>query len=110
MLQGLWYLHQRGVIHTDVKADNILIYQTSTGEGEQCPVAKLCDFGLCHVMDPAKKSAYMEHLVGTPDYHAPEMADGVQITPAVDIWALGIVLYEMAVGYKPKKIKHLTLP
>lgn len=54
--------------------------------------------------------AYMSCCVGTPDYQAPEMADGVWISPAVDIWAYGIVLYEMAVGYKPKKIKHLSLP
>ena len=54
--------------------------------------------------------AYMQYCVGTPDYQAPEMKNGVWITPAVDMWAYGIVLYEMAVGYKPKKIKHLNLP
>ena len=52
----------------------------------------------------------MEVLVGTPDYQAPEMVEGAYITPAVDMWAYGIVLYEMAVGYKPKKIKHLNMP
>lgn len=52
----------------------------------------------------------MECLVGTTDYQAPEMGDDVQITTAVDMWALGIVLYEMAVGYKPKKIRHLNMP
>ena len=54
--------------------------------------------------------AYMPCCVGTPEYQAPEMADGVWISPAVDMWAYGIVLYEMAVGYKPRKIKHLNLP
>ena len=38
------------------------------------------------------------------------MCDQTWITPAVDMWAFGIVLYEMAVGYKPKKIKHLNMP
>jgi len=61
-------------------------------------------------VDPAKKAAFMVQLVGTPEYQAPEMEDGAWITTAVDMWAYGIVLYEMAVGYKPKKIKHLNLP
>ena len=52
----------------------------------------------------------MEQRVGTQDYQAPEMADNTWITPAVDMWAYGIVLYEMAVGYKPKKLKHLNMP
>ena len=52
----------------------------------------------------------MELCVGTADYQAPEMANNTWISTAVDMWAYGIVLYEMAVGYKPKKIKHLNLP
>lgn len=54
--------------------------------------------------------SHMDVLVGTQDYQAPEMRDDCWITPKVDMWAFGIVLYEMAVGYKPKKIKHLNLP
>ena len=52
----------------------------------------------------------MERVVGTPDYQAPEMKNESWITPAIDMWAYGIVLYEMAVGYKPQKIRHLKLP
>jgi len=54
--------------------------------------------------------AFMELCVGTRDYQSPEMNDNVWISPPVDMWAFGIVLYEMAVGYKPKKINHLNLP
>lgn len=61
-------------------------------------------------MEPGKKAAFMELSVGTLDYQAPEMAPKTWITPAVDMWAYGIVLYEMAVGYKPKNIMHLNLP
>ena len=54
--------------------------------------------------------AYMELIVGTQDYQAPEMASATYVSPAIDMWAYGIMLYEMAVGYKPKKIKHLNMP
>jgi len=52
----------------------------------------------------------MQRAVGTTDYQAPEIANETWITTAVDMYAYGIVLYEMAVGYHPKKIKHLNLP
>ena len=52
----------------------------------------------------------MEKLVGTADYQAPEMADDVWVSTAIDMWAYGIVLYEMAVGYKPKKLRYLNMP
>ena len=66
ILQGMWYMHQRGVIHTDIKLDNILIFDKEVQEGEDvCPIAKICDFGLCHVMEPGKQTALMERLVGT---------------------------------------------
>ena len=114
ILQGIWYLHQRGVIHTDIKIDNILIFQkqsTPSQENGEYPVAKICDFGLCHVVsDQTRQLAYMQKLVGTQDYQAPEMADEVWVSPAIDMWAYGISLYEMAVGYKPKKLKYLNMP
>ena len=76
-------------------------------------MAKIIDFGLCNVVkerDPTKKNGkqtcFMDVVVGTVDYQAPEMKTKSWITPAIDIWAYGIVLYEMAVGYKPQKIKH----
>ena len=79
-------------------------------DADEVPIAKIIDFGLCHVVDPVTKMAFMERMVGTQDYQAPEMADQTWITPAIDMWAYGIVLYEMAVGYKPKKIRHLNMP
>lgn len=121
VLQAIWYLHERGVIHTDIKIDNILI-QTQPEEGieqqeDELPMAKVIDFGLCNVVSnwdrekPAgHQLTYLERVVGTQDYQAPEVKNESWITPAIDMWSYGIVLYEMAVGYKPQKIKDLGLP
>jgi novel protein kinase C eta type len=115
ILSALIYLHEKGVIHTDIKLSNILIQKQDSkdpeeDEEESIPMAKLIDFGLCHVLEQGQKTTLMETLVGTKDYQAPEMRAGAHISTAVDLWAFGIVLYEMAVGYHPNKIQHLELP
>jgi serine/threonine protein kinase len=46
----------------------------------------------------------MEWKVGTPGYQAPEIANGASVTPAIDMWSYGILLHELAVGYKPTSI------
>ncbi len=90
LLAGLHHVHSRGIVHCDVKPENILL--TLTPEG-WCP--KLTDFGIAHnqALPPTK-------TLGSPAYMAPEYFDG-HISPAVDIYAVGIILYEMMVGYRP---------
>jgi len=69
-LEGLSYVHQRGVIHDDVKPDNILMQ--SPEREDEYPIAKLCDFGLSLRMDSDGK-AQQEVKCGTPGYIAPEI-------------------------------------
>jgi serine/threonine-protein kinase len=84
--------HARGIVHRDVKPANVLL----TEEG--CP--KLTDFGIAKLLDiPAVTRASV--LLGTPHYLAPEQASGGAITPATDVYALGVVLYEMLAGRRP---------
>lgn len=88
---GLDYAHQHGLIHRDIKPANILL--TSQGN------AKLTDFGL--VKDSQTSLTADGTRLGTPAYMAPEQIQGEEVTPALDIYALGVVAYEMLTGRTP---------
>jgi serine/threonine-protein kinase len=89
---ALDYAHQRGVIHRDVKPSNILL----TREGE----AKLGDFGIARAVWDSRLTQSGTHL-GTPAYMAPEQARGQDANRRTDVYALGIVLYELITGQPP---------
>jgi serine/threonine protein kinase len=99
VLQGLHHAHERGVVHRDVKPDNIFLAKK---DGK--PIVKILDFGIAKLYqgsadDPASTRAGL--TVGTPAYLSPEQAVGGEITPASDIYSSTIVLYEMVTGRAP---------
>jgi len=103
ILEGLIYLHSKNIIHGDIKLENLLL---SSNEDQEAgiPTVKLCDFGLSRMIDKETGKAYMETPVGSTHYMAPEIKSKSYVDEKIDMWALGIVLYKMAVAYKPTQI------
>lgn len=78
-LEAMQHMHSKGVIHTDLKLENILI--AAPERDDEYPLAKICDFGLCHVIDssmnsgPNSNKAFMKVKCGTQGYIAPEQKE-----------------------------------
>ena len=92
--------HDKGFVHRDLKPDNIYLIET---EG-RWPVVKLLDFGLCKLMPEAGEAAFITKtgvMLGTPEYMSPEQARGLSVDHRTDIYALGIVMFEILTGQRP---------
>lgn len=93
VLLALATAHSQGIIHRDIKPQNILI-QASNG------AVKLADFGVAHTLNTSTITT-IGTPIGTVHYMAPEQASGGKIGPATDIYAVGVVLYELLSGQLP---------
>jgi len=93
MLHGLQHAHEQGVVHRDVKPDNVLLTK-----GDE---PKLLDFGLAIEQETALQITRDGMVVGTPYYLAPEQARGHKATPKSDIYAAGVTLYYLLTGKRP---------
>ena len=94
--EGVEFAHSRFIVHRDLKPGNVMV----TREGDQ---PKICDFGLAKALAERSSLTKTGDILGTPYYMAPEQAMGkhLLIGPPTDVWALGVMLYEMATGRLP---------
>lgn len=100
LLSALQFAHEQGVVHRDIKPDNVVL--VTEPDGSLCP--KLIDFGIAAAIaqdSPATRMTSTGAIIGTPTYMAPEQACGEKATPQVDIWAAGVLLYELLSGTVP---------
>lgn len=92
--------HEAGIIHRDLKPSNILITQSA----DQPAVVKVLDFGIATFSaddDEPATLAPTNTVIGTPRYMSPEQNNGNELTPATDVYSLGVILYEMLAGTVP---------
>jgi serine/threonine-protein kinase len=102
---GLEYAHRHGIIHRDVKPGNLMVIGgpaardgDQPGDGEM--TVKLTDFGIARAAEQTRLTQ-VGSVVGTAAYLAPEQARGEEATPAADVYALGVVLYQLLTGRLP---------
>lgn len=90
--EGVDYMHKKFIMHLDMKPENILCV-TRTGNR-----IKLIDFGLARRFDPSKK---LQVMFGTPDFASPEVLSYDRVTPAADMWSVGVICYVLLSGLSP---------
>jgi serine/threonine protein kinase len=95
--RALHYAHSRGVIHRDIKPSNIILTHDND--------VRVIDFGIALCAD--SEISRIEGIAGSPSYMSPEQVKAEEITPATDLYGLGVVMYELVTGARPFRARSL---
>jgi serine/threonine-protein kinase len=98
--RGLHAAHEQGIIHRDIKPQNVLI----DAKGE----VKLMDFGIARMAEATEGMTQAGLIVGTPHYMSPEQVQGKLLDSRTDVYSMGVMLYELLVGRRPFESSSLT--
>ncbi|MDB5217025.1 MAG: serine/threonine protein kinase, partial [Myxococcaceae bacterium] len=98
---GLSHAHARGIVHRDIKPENLVIVPGQDDDGQPIELVKVCDFGIAQhrALPGAEQEAGI--IAGTPEYMSPEQCRGDELDARSDVYACGVVLYELATGQVP---------
>lgn len=110
MASALHYAHQQGIIHRDIKSDNILFRDDGS--------SVLCDFGIAKSTKTNLNMTSVGSVLGTPNYMSPEQAQGKTVDNRADLYSLGVVFFEMLTGQLPfhsddpisVAVQHMSTP
>ena len=107
ILDALEHAHKSGIVHRDLKPDNVVLLETKTSDGQQYEVVKILDFGISKLLRGENELGALKSLtqdgtvLGTPHYMSPENIVGDPIDHRADLYAVGVILYEMLTGVHP---------
>ena len=116
---ALAFAHDNGIIHRDVKPENLMLVVHRDDDGNPCDLVKVCDFGLAKLRDPedgSDKGSGAEHadlttagmLCGSPAYMSPEQTRGEVLDPRSDIYSVGVTLFQALTGELPHEADGLA--
>ncbi len=110
LARAVAHAHARGIVHRDLKPDNVLLAaaadEPALNTALGCP--KIADFGLARLAGEGPRLTRVGAVVGTPEYMAPEQADGLEAGPPADVYSLGVILYRLLAGCCPFESDSLS--